>query len=270
MSKHDKIRSLLTKPYALVDGRYHVIQTIPPAKSAGSGPMARLQGFLKGWPLLYRRAVETFSPVLVSKAMRAALAGTLGEHGPDSTIVNLGSGPLGIPDRPDIINVDISPFEKVDICADATDLPFDADSVDCIINLAMLEHVANPEMVTAEMRRALRPGGRFFCFIPFCQPQHAAPSDYRRWTRSGAAQLFAGLDVERIGVGAGPTSGWLWVTVEWLSLVFSFGSPAARDILALTLMLALFPLKHLDRLLERHPCAERIASGFFILGRKAP
>ena len=269
MSKHDTIASLLTKPCTLIDGVFHCVESVPASKSAGGGLAGGLQGFLKKWPRLYRFLVDAFSPVLVSRAMRQGLDRALAENGPAMTVVNLGSGPLGLPGRPDIINVDITPFDCVDICADAADIPFPDASVDCIFNLAMLEHVPDPHAVLGEMRRVLRPGGRICCFIPFCQPLHAAPSDYNRWTMNGARELFRGFDSLEVAVGAGPTSGWLWTTVEWLSLLFSFGSAKARDVLALGLMLALFPLKHLDRLLERRPGAERIASGFFITGLKA-
>jgi len=268
MTKHEKILSLLAKPYTLTNGKFHCTQSIPPGRSVGKGAASVLQGFLKGWPRLYQFLVDTFSPVLVSKAMRASLGKVLGGQGPDAAVINLGSGPLGLPGRPDIINVDISPFERVDICADAMDLPFADGSVDCIINLAMLEHVPCPETVVAEMLRTLKPGGQFFCFVPFCQPVHAAPHDFTRWTLDGAKRLFAGYQITEAAVGVGPTSGWLWITVEWLSILFSFGNRTMKDLLALGLMLVLFPIKHLDRVLERHPDANRIASGFFITGHK--
>jgi len=118
------------------------------------------------------------------------------------------------------------------------------------------------------MRRVLKPGGEFLCYAPFCQPVHAAPYDFTRWTQDGVKGLFADFQVSESGIGAGPTSGWLWVTVEWLSMLFSFGSVTVKDLLALGLMLLLFPVKHLDRLLESHPSAGRIASGFYIAGTK--
>jgi len=80
--------------------------------------------------------------------------------------------------------------------------------------------------------------------------------------------MFADFQALESGIGAGPTSGWLWVTVEWLSMLLSFGSAALKDLLALGFMLLLFPIKHLDRLLERHPSAGRIASSFYIAGTK--
>ena len=267
-SKHDKIVSLLNKPYTLIDGVFHCVQAFPAAKSAGKGFTAALQGLLKTWPGVYQFLVDAFSPVLVSRSMGGCQGTLLGRHGPDHVLINLGSGPLGLPDRPDMINVDISAFACVDVCADAVDLPFPDDCVDCLVNLAMLEHVPHPEAVISEMRRILKPGGEFFCYLPFCQPLHAAPYDFTRWTQDGVKGMFADFQITETGIGAGPTSGWLWVTVEWLSMLLSFGNATAKDFLALGLMLLLFPVKHLDRLLERHPSAGRIASGFYIVGTK--
>jgi len=269
-SKHDKIASLLNKPYTLIDGVFHCVQAFPTAESAGKGLTAALQSLLKQRPGIYQFLVEAFSPVLVSQSMRRCQSALLERHGPDHVVLNLGSGPLGLPQRPDMINVDLSAFACVNVCADAMDLPFPDGSVDCLVNLAMLEHVPYPEAVIAEMQRVLKPGGEIFCYVPFCQPLHAAPYDFTRWTQDGVKGMFADFQVTETGVGAGPTSGWLWVTVEWLSMLLSFGNTALKELLALCLMLLLFPLKHLDRLLERHPGAARIASGFYIAGCKKP
>lgn len=71
-----------------------------------------------------------------------------------------------------------------------------------------------------------------------------------------------------IGVGAGPTSGFLWVMQEWLSLLFSFGNSNLKDALFLFFMIVTFPLKFIDILMEKHPMAETINSGFYIHARK--
>ncbi|MBI4806805.1 MAG: class I SAM-dependent methyltransferase [Desulfovibrio sp.] len=268
MTKHEKILTLLAKPFNVVEGKYHCTQFIPISGSVGTGAASKLQGVLKRWPQLYQFLVDTFSPVLLSKNMRTCLADVLACHGPDSAVVNLGCGPRGLPGRPDIINVDIASFDQVDICANATDLPFGDSTVDCILNLAMLEHVRHAQKVIEEMHRVLKPGGTIFGYVPFCQPLHAAPSDFCRWTLSGACELFDSFEIVESGVGAGPTSGWLWITVEWMSMLLSFGSTTLKDLLALAFMLLFFPLKHLDRLMERHPDAERIASGLYLRGRK--
>ena len=79
------------------------------------------------------------------------------------------------------INVDIFPFDEVDIVANAFELPIETETVDCIFNLGMLEYVSNPEIIVREMNRVIKPGGTIIAAIPFMQPFHAAPRDYHRW-----------------------------------------------------------------------------------------
>lgn len=56
--------------------------------------------------------------------------------------------------------------------AGGEDLPLDSDSVDAVISSLVLCTVPDPERTLAEVRRVLRPGGRFLCV------EHvAAPAD---------------------------------------------------------------------------------------------
>jgi SAM-dependent methyltransferase len=168
----------------------------------------------------------------------------------------------------DIINIDIFTFNEVDIVADAVDLPIRDHSVDVIINMAMLEHVANPETIIREMHRMLKKDGEFFCFLPFIQPFHAAPDDFHRWTIEGAKHCFKMFRHTDVAIAAGPTSGMLWVAQEWLSILFSFGSRTIHDILFIFLMVLTAPFKLADLALVHFPNAEKIASGFLITGKK--
>lgn len=52
------------------------------------------------------------------------------------------------------------------ICADAADMPFADNAFDCVIAMAILEHVQDLERVLAEVERILEPGGRFLALIP--------------------------------------------------------------------------------------------------------
>jgi hypothetical protein len=63
-------------------------------------------------------------------------------------------------------------------------------------------------------------------------------------------------------------SGFLWVFQEWVSILISFGSSLLKDVAFILVMLVTFPLKYLDLLLERHPGADKIASGFYIHAKK--
>jgi SAM-dependent methyltransferase len=50
--------------------------------------------------------------------------------------------------------------------ADAADLPIDDGAVDAAVMLDVLEHVAEPSAVIAELRRVLRPGGTLIVSVP--------------------------------------------------------------------------------------------------------
>ena len=82
---------------------------------------------------------------MTSAKFHAGLKSLLARHDETKIIVNLGSGPIVLQNRKDIINIDIFAFNEVDIVADGIDLPIKDHSVDVIFNTAMLEHVANPE-----------------------------------------------------------------------------------------------------------------------------
>jgi SAM-dependent methyltransferase/DNA-directed RNA polymerase subunit RPC12/RpoP len=158
-------------------------------------------------------------------------------------------------------------YRNVHVVANLDHLPFQDESLAGIISVAVLEHAQNPQAQVAEIRRVLKPGGRVLCFIPFIQGFHASPHDYQRYTQNGLRELFGDFEVVNLQVGAGPTSGLLWILQEWLALVLSFGSMRLYRLLV-PCTWVLSPLKYLDLLLARHPAATVIASGHFIEARK--
>jgi SAM-dependent methyltransferase len=241
-----------------------------PKHTAGKGFLGRIQNFLKRHGKLYCALVRILAPVVSSWASRVQLKKLLDSYGQDHVIVNVGSGPGYFKNRKDIINVDIFAFEEIDLVSDATSLPIKNNSVDLVINVAMMEHLNTPEKVVHEMHRILKQDGTVFCYVPFMVPFHAAPNDFFRWTISGAKQLFADFGEVEVVVGAGPTSGMLWVLQEWLSVLLSFGSRTLHDIIFMLLMIVTSPIKLLDFILVHFPCSENIASGFSVIAKKSP
>lgn len=71
------------------------------------------------------------------------------------------------------------------IFADARHLPFKAESIDHVLLLHVLEHLASPSFALSEIHRVLRAGGTALIEVPYLYPVHDAPLDFRRWTTFG-------------------------------------------------------------------------------------
>ncbi len=63
------------------------------------------------------------------------------------------------------------------------------NTFDAIICIAVLEHVENPDEVTEELFRVLKPGGHLILSVPFLQPEHKVPTDFQRYTEDGLSSL---------------------------------------------------------------------------------
>lgn len=238
------------------------------ARSTAPGLLGRVQHLLKSYPRLYGTLVSIFSPVRPSPQFSRELERLLAAHGHDAVVLNVGSGTGNIKNRNDFINIDIFALPEVDIQADARDIPVLDGCADLVFNIAMLEHVPEPDLVVSEMLRVLKPGGLAFAFLPFMQPFHGAPDDYQRWTMNGIRHLFGEFSSVDVGLGAGPASAWTWITLEWFSLLMSFGNRTLKDIIFLAAMPLFAPFKLLDIILCSHPSAEILASGFYVVAKK--
>ena len=86
-------------------------------------------------------------------------------------------------DYPDILGDVCSPFP------DWMEARYDA-----VIALAILEHVYDPAAAVANFRRALKPGGKLFLYVPWIWRYHAPRDlmfqDYQRLSRDGMAYLL--------------------------------------------------------------------------------
>ncbi len=69
---------------------------------------------------------------------------------------------------------------------------------DAVIALAILEHVYDPAAAIANFRRALKPGGRLFLYVPWIWRYHAPKDlifqDYQRLSRDGLAYALRDFD----------------------------------------------------------------------------
>lgn len=116
-------------------------------------------------------------------------------------------------------NCDIQSSIPDAFLCDLTSIPKPDASYDSILCNAVLEHVPDPEGVMAEFHRLLRDDGTLVVSVPFLQPFHPTPFDFRRYTRSGLEQLAErnGFRVQYIWSvhSLAQTIGWLvWAHLE--------------------------------------------------------
>ena len=90
---------------------------------------------------------------------------------------------------------------RPDIFADASFLPFTDQSVDSVIMLEVVEHVAKPNRAFKEVQRVLKPEGMLLLSLPFLYPIHDESHDYQRLTRYGLQpdRKEAGLECKQLG-----------------------------------------------------------------------
>jgi len=91
---------------------------------------------------------------------------------------------------------------QADILASLEALPVPDGSFQAVVCTEVLEHIAKPDTVLAELLRVLEPGGRLCLTVPFVWPLHEEPFDFCRYTPYALAHLlekagFAEVSVER-------------------------------------------------------------------------
>jgi SAM-dependent methyltransferase len=90
-------------------------------------------------------------------------------------------------DYPDILGDVCSPFPE-----------WMESRYDAVIALAILEHVYDPAAAVANLRRALKPEGKLFLYVPWMWRYHAPRNlmfqDYQRLSRDGMAYLLRDFD----------------------------------------------------------------------------
>jgi SAM-dependent methyltransferase len=87
--------------------------------------------------------------------------------------------------------------DAADIRADAHALPFLPGSFDVVFSYAVLEHLHNPFLGLAEVRRVLRPNGIMVGTVSQGEPFHASFLHHTTWGLASVAR-FAGLSLERV------------------------------------------------------------------------
>jgi len=230
-------------------------------------------GFLDALPPRMRplaaRVAPHLRPTLVYKSQqaRAEVERFVASLPADGVVLNIGSGESAY--GPNVVNMDIGPFANVDLVGVAERLPVADGSCEGAILMAVLEHVRDADLTLTEARRILRPGGKLFVDVPFIQGFHASPHDYRRYTEPGLREAVErlGFEVEASGVAVGPASAATWIGAEFLALLLSGRSERAYRLLRPLTGWLLWPVKHADAWLDRHPMAYTAASAVWVRAR---
>jgi len=92
-----------------------------------------------------------------------------------------------------LIQVEITPYDNIDVLAVNQRLPFPDSSFDVVMSYDVLEHVTDPFQSARELSRVLKPGGVLHVNVPFLQTEHGYPHHFFNMTRMGLRQLFDGL-----------------------------------------------------------------------------
>jgi SAM-dependent methyltransferase len=188
-------------------------------------------------------------------------------QGMETLVLSIGGGPGR--ENPRVINLNLDAFDSVDVVGDGTNLPFTDSCLDTVTCNAVIEHVPNPADLVSEMHRVLKPGGYAQLMVPFVFPYHEFPGDYQRYTKSGILELTRAFEPVELCVLTGPTSTMLVLFREYLRILIPGGNrPFLKPLISGISGWLTFPLKHLDRWLNRKPEAANLTAAFYYLGRK--
>lgn len=108
---------------------------------------------------------------------------------------------------------------KPDLLWNGQVIPLDDNTVDCIVATEVLEHCYSPDIILREIHRVLKPGGLFFCTVPFIWHLHEIPFDEYRYTPFSLEKHLKACNFNDIVIK--PLGGWdsalsqllgLWVT----------------------------------------------------------
>jgi SAM-dependent methyltransferase len=219
-----------------------------------------------GWLESGRVGVRRFTPRSTRVAFDA-VADALSRIPAGARVVDLGAGGRRL--SPTTLTVDADPAATPDIVCDLHHVPLSDSSFDAGFCTGTLEHVRDPVRVAHELVRLLRPGGIAYIDVPFIQPFHADPDDFRRWTLPGLRAFCRRLGLVEVASGAhlGPGSALSWIASEYARAWV--GDNDAGRVASTLVRVLLRPLVWMDRWLVARPGAHRVASGVYFLGRKS-
>ena len=117
----------------------------------------------------------------------------------DDFVLNIGAG--GTVQRyPNCVEFEHKIFQHTDVVGDAHHLPFRDGTFDRVFAFNVFEHLREPKIAAAEIRRVLKPGGSVAIHTAFLQAVHEAPNHFYNATEFGVREWFSKFDIEKCDV----------------------------------------------------------------------
>ncbi len=105
---------------------------------------------------------------------------------------------------------------KPDIIWNGFDIPFEDNSIDCLIATEFLEHYHDTGHIFKEIFRVLKKDGLFFATIPFIWNLHESPYDEYRFTPFSLTKYAINNGFSEVEVR--PLGGWNYSLAQFLGL----------------------------------------------------
>ncbi|MBK8095937.1 MAG: methyltransferase domain-containing protein [Planctomycetes bacterium] len=266
-TKQARVRALLRCP--LCKGPLTDVAT-----GLACGPCGREFPALLGKPVLATAEGYDASPKgkLESQNTYGQQVLELIESHRDGLVLDLGSGSpsLGFYN---VVHLDLSAYDQVDVVTDGRGLPFADATFDAILSEAVLEHVRDPDEYMTELVRVLKPGGRVRLDVAFLQPYHAYPDHFFNMTKSGLTVTVERAGLRLLGIGVGEhQQPWVALGLLLAAFVHATHDPARKAKVLQTTFgeaLELFQKGGNDAFRGVAPDqVERLAAGFWCLCQK--
>lgn len=100
------------------------------------------------------------------------------------------------------------------------EIPLAAEAIDCVMATEFLEHYAEPEKILKEIRRVMKPDGKFFATVPFVWNLHEIPYDEYRYTPYSLERHLRNAGYRNIEIKA--LGGWNRALAQMLGLWLYF------------------------------------------------
>jgi SAM-dependent methyltransferase len=203
-----------------------------------------------------------------SSKVQGAILKLIGYMPNDFRGLNIGAGQTRV--HKSIKNLELEPGLNIDYVGSVLAIPCNDNIFDVVLAQEVLEHVSAPGAAIDEINRVLKVGGYFYLQLPFIIGYHPCPKDFWRFTHEGIRELLPQdkFDIIDSDITVGPAVGFYRILIEFLALCFSLGISSLYKPTKLVFAVLFFPIKFLDPLLLRSKQANRIAGGYYVIGKK--